>query len=148
MLYAPCRDAIYKGAETSPTFISSCLQLPLSNSATAFSSDALIEGELEPNAVAMFSSRVAFHSIASSDLLSIPVFTTNSHIFSLQLGVSLFLCLLDACARNSQRDDPTLLWVLRLDRILHIYELSLYSGAIFVSKVWRVCCTYASIIRQ
>ncbi|KAL5969991.1 hypothetical protein TSMEX_002311, partial [Taenia solium] len=81
MLYAPCRDVIYKGAETSPTFISSCLQLPLSNSAIASSSDALIEGELEPNAVAMFSSR---------------------------LGVSLFLCLLDACARNSQRDDPTL----------------------------------------
>uniref|UniRef100_A0A915EYN1 Uncharacterized protein n=1 Tax=Echinococcus canadensis TaxID=519352 RepID=A0A915EYN1_9CEST len=81
MLYAPCRDVIYKGAETSPTFISSCLQLPLSNSATASSLDALIEGELELNALAMFSSR---------------------------LGVSLFLCLLDACARNSQRDDPTL----------------------------------------
>ncbi|KAL5106365.1 hypothetical protein TcWFU_008130 [Taenia crassiceps] len=81
MLYAPCRDTIYKGAETSPTFISSCLQLPLSNSATALSWDALIEGELEPNVVAMFSSR---------------------------LGVSLFLCLLDACARNSQRDDPIL----------------------------------------
>uniref|UniRef100_A0A5K3F9M0 PAT1 domain-containing protein n=1 Tax=Mesocestoides corti TaxID=53468 RepID=A0A5K3F9M0_MESCO len=74
ILYGPIRDVIYRSSEGSKHFIRSCIQLPLSL-------NSLISGALEPNALAMFSSR---------------------------LGVSLFLCLLDACARNSQRDDPSL----------------------------------------